>query len=497
MQKRASGIFLHITSLPSKYGIGDLGPWAYRFANLLIDSKQSYWQILPLTPTMPKYGNSPYSTCSSFAGNALLISPEQLIKEDLLPDSFREWRQKNSSKRINYIAVSNQKKELIKKAYGEFKKRFQDYSSEFENFCEMNSKWLDDHALFMAIYDKEEKPWYLWPSHLRNRDRRELNETKKQLRNLINQEKFVQFIFHKQWHKFKEFCKNIGLSIIGDLPFYVNYDSVDVWAHHELFKLNQNRGTDFVSGVPPDYFSEDGQLWGNPIYDWKQLTTTRYRWWIDRLQNSLIRCDKIRLDHFRGYLSFWEIPVGSKASEGSWVKAPSRDFFSTLGRYFPNQSFIAEDLGFITSDVREAIRTLGIPGMKVILFAFRGSSDNSHLPHNHSYNYVVHTGTHDTNTARGWFNEELGQNGRNQLEKYVGKEISDNEVSWEIIKLAMISPAFLSIIPIQDMLSLGSEARMNHPTTTNSNWEWRITADQVKNKAFENLGETTETFGRY
>lgn len=495
MGKRASGILIHITSLPSKFGIGDLGEWAYKFSNLLSEIKQSYWHILPLNPTSLDYGNSPYFSNSGFAGNPLLISPELLMNEKFLSNSIELINL--PSKYVDYKAVSKFKEVIIEKAYKSFNQKFNDYKIEFEEFCDENSKWLDDYALYKALRRVFNSPWYLWPNHLRDREKSALNEKRETLKDFINFEKFTQFLFFKQWFSLKEYCNKKGLMIIGDIPFYVSYDSVDVWINSEIFKLDENKRPLFVSGVPPDYFSAKGQLWGTPVYNWEQLKRMDFEWWIDRIKHNLKLFDLLRLDHFRGFLAYWEVPADSDtAINGEWIKTPSEEFFNTLIKHFPNLPFIAEDLGVITPDVIEVRDRFGILGMRVLLFAFNGSPNNPHLPHNHLKNSVVLTGTHDTNTVKGWFLEEATQEAKNMLFKYTGKVLSEENVSWEFIRLAMISVANLSIIPMQDILSLGSEARMNKPSSTSHNWEWRVTTEQLMSNELQRFKELTEIFGR-
>ncbi|MEM1524960.1 MAG: 4-alpha-glucanotransferase [Nitrososphaerales archaeon] len=492
--RRASGILLHITSLPSNFGIGDLGKWAYKFSNLLLEIKQSYWQILPLNPTSIEHGNSPYFSNSGFAGNPLLISPDLLINEKLLPNSFDKKSINLPSKYVDYKAVSKIKGMILMKAYKFFKDR-KDYNG-FEKFSIENSKWLDDYALYKALKRKFNKPWYLWPSDLRDRDKSALNEERKALKDFIDFEKFTQFLFFKQWFSLKKYCNEKGLKIIGDIPFYVSHDSADVWVNPEIFKLDKNKMPLFLSGVPPDYFSNKGQLWGTPVYNWDELERRNFEWWIERIKHNLKLFDLLRLDHFRGFLAYWEVPAYCDTAEkGKWIKTPSEEFFSKLIKQFPNLPFIAEDLGFITLDVEEAISKLGIPNMKVLLFAF-SNSNSSHLPHNHSKNSVVFTSTHDTNTVKGWFLNEATQEEKDRLFKYVGKKLSERTVSWEFIRLSMISVANLSITPMQDILSLGSEARMNKPSSLSNNWEWRLTIEQLISNKLQRFKELTEIFGR-
>lgn len=498
--QRASGVFLHLTSLPSDFGIGDLGPWSYRFADLLSKTNQHYWSILPLGPTSTQYGNSPYHATSAFAGNTLLLSPEILVEEGLLANEDIEPI-KQPFGRVDFKTVTTTKEKMKKKAYLNFTQnktsaiKVSEY--DFEKFCLENLSWLNDYALFSALEGVTEKPWYLWPSQLRDRDAKALAQKEAELKNNVDQEKFAQFIFSRQWSFLKEYCQTKEVAVFGDLPFYMSYDSVDVWVHPELFMLDNKKQPNYVGGVPPDYFSKSGQRWGNPTYNWRELEKTHFQWWISRIQRNLKLCDILRFDHFRGFTAYWQIPASFKtAKKGRWIRSPSKSFFKTLKWFFPNLPFVAEDLGLITSNVRENLSLLGIPGMKVLVFAFNGSLDNPNIPMNHTKNSVVYTGTHDTNTVKGWFIDEATCKEKELLFKCIGKKVSKNQVCREFIKLALSSNANLSIIPLQDLLSLGSEARMNHPAKPSLNWEWRLKSEQLTNKNFEEFKKLTEASGR-
>ncbi len=490
---RASGVLMSITSLPSDFGVGDLGPCALRFADLLSESKQSYWQVLPVTPT--GLGNSPYNPTSVFAGNTLLISPEILEREKLVPELPRARYAQASPIRANYSDALALKNEMIRKAYQRFKER-RDYG-EFEEFCLENSSWLESYALYIALKEEREEPWYLWPKGLRDREQDSLAEKGIKLKDAVDREKFAQYEFFKQWRSLKEYCHDLGIRLVGDLSFYVAGDSADVWSNREIFKLDTEEGPTFVGGVPPDYFSETGQLWGNPVYDWERLEAQGFGWWIQRIQQTLNLFDVARLDHFRGFVAYWEVPGHAKtAVSGRWVAAPWEAFLETIKSRFPSMPFIAEDLGIITPDVRAVMRRFDLPGMDVLLFAFDSGPDNPYLPKNHLPNSVVYTGTHDTNTVRGWFRDEAGPKQKKMLFEYLGKELSEEEASWEFIGLALNSKASLSIIPTQDVLSLGSIARMNRPSFAVGNWEWRATPEQIASDRFKRLGEETRSSQR-
>ncbi len=493
--ERSSGVLLHLTSLPTDFGIGDLGPSAYRFADLLLENGQAYWQILPLRPTSQFNGNVPYNSDSSFAGNPLLVSPELLAREGLLQD-VGDLRVPASS-RIDYDSVEISKGRMLERAYAAFRERFRDYQSEFEDFCVRERSWLDDYALFQSIKEASGQPWFLWPAPLRDRDPSALEEKGRALAGAVERTKFVQFLFYRQWDSLSGYCRGKGLRLFGDLPIYVSYDSADVWAHPGLFKLDSAKRPLFISGVPPDYFSETGQLWGNPVYDWEAHRTTGFSWWMDRIRQNLRGLDAMRLDHFRGLVGYWEVPAGeTTAVRGRWVTTPSDEFFGELRRRFPEMPFIAEDLGVITDDVKEAIRKLGLPGMRVLIFGFSGGVDNPNKLFNHTQNSVVYTGTHDNNTARGWFVREATPAEKAELACYTGKEVSEENVSWEMIRLALISVSSLCIIPMQDILSLGEDARMNRPASPSHNYEWRLMPGQMEAGGLRRLGEMCAVFGR-
>ncbi len=482
MDKRTSGVLLHITSLPGKYGIGDFGPQAYRFADFLSKAKQSYWQILPLNPPHGRMNISPYNCLSAFAGNTSLISPELLyksgyLKKNDIADSFR-------AKIFNKLLESN---------------KLRKERASFENFCIENKYWLDDYALFTGLSQYfQTTDWSKWPKAIRDRNYAALKEANELVKTDCEKEKILQYIFFKQWFALKKYCNKLGIEIIGDMPIYVAYQSSDVWANPEIFKLDRSKKPAFKSGVPPDFFSKTGQLWGNPVYNWKVIKENGYKWWIERTRQNLKLYDIFRIDHFRGFVKFWQIPGNDKnAVRGKWIKGPGEDFFKTLYKRFPSAQIIAEDLGLITPDVRELLKKLGLPGMKVLHFAFSDTSGkNTYLPHNHIENCIVYTGTHDNNTTLGWFKNDLSTRQKNALIEYLGHEVSGNEVSWEMIRIAMSSVAKTAIIPMQDLLNLGTEARMNHPAKIIGNWNWRMKQNQINIKLANQLAKITELYGR-
>ena len=496
--QRASGILMHLISLPSHFGIGDMGPYAYQFADMLYDSGQTLWQVLPLTTTSIDCGNSPYTSNSAFAGNKLLISPELLAKEGLLNEvTFKNASSCFENNFIDYLQVRRVKNELLSKAYKTYCENPADCKTEFEIFISKNSYWLDNYALYSALRETIGLPWYLWPESLRDRSPQVLREKRQNLEGMIEFEKFIQFLFFKQWISLKRYCNEKGIKIVGDLPFYVSYDSADVWSKPELFKLDVDKKPLFVSGVPPDYFSATGQLWNHPIYNWEKHNETHFEWWETRINRCLGFYDLMRIDHFRGLLAYWEIPVNEKtAVNGKWVATPSDAFFSMLKNRFPSLPFIAEDLGVITDDVRQVLDTLQLPRTYVLVFAFDGVQNNAHLPHNHKKNSVVYTGTHDTNTVRGWFNKDANQTVRNTLKNYLGKTLSESDVSWEFVKMAESSNSKFCIIPVQDLLSLGSEARLNNPASSVNNYLWKLNDKQFFNIPLSALNEITAASGR-
>ncbi len=498
MDRRASGILLHITSLPSPFGIGDLGPEAYRFADFLFQTKQSYWQVLPLTPTDLACGNSPYSSPSAHAGNPLLISPELLFESGLLKKESLVNPPPFPKERCDYASVTSYKLDLLHRAYRAFKKERKGRET-FESFCDEHKGWLEDFALFAAVKKRlKGKAWEDWEEGFRNRDEEFLEKTRRGLQEEIEEEKFYQHLFFSQWRLLKTYCNQRGIRLIGDIPIYVNYDSADVWAHPEIFNLDETKKPLGVAGVPPDYFSKTGQLWGNPTFRWDHLRLTGYRWWIDRISHNLRLFDILRLDHFRGFVGFWEVPYGeTTAVNGYWVEAPANDFFTSLLKRFSAHSFIAEDLGIITSDVKEVMNRFGFPGMRVLQFAFgQDSPTHPYLPHNFIPHTVVYTGTHDNNTARGWIEKEANLLEKKRVFRYLGREVPSEQFPIELIRLGMMSVANTVIIPMQDILGLGEEARMNTPATPSGNWEWRLLPDQLTPSHGERLLEWTETYGR-
>jgi len=495
-QYRASGLLLHVSSLPSPYGIGDVGPEAIKWIDRLHEAGQSWWQALPLGPT--GYGNSPYQPLSSFVGNGLLISPDWLIEDGLLtadecaPPSFPKTG-------VDYGTVIPFKHRLLERAWMNFSAgACPALKTVFEQFYQDQAHWLEDYALFRVLKVRYRGACYLeWPAELIQRLPAALAGARRDLASQIDQVRFAQFLLFRQGERLKKHASTKGVRLIGDLPFFVSPDSSDVWANPEFFLLDDRHRPRFVAGVPPDYFSSQGQLWGNPVYNWDALRRTGYRWWIDRIRSLLAHVDVIRLDHFRGFAAAWHVPVGATtAQSGQWVPGPGADFFSAGKRELGVLPFIAEDLGLITPDVYALRDQFCIPGTRVLQFAFDGYSDNPYLPHNYVSNTVVYTGTHDNPTSREWY-EELPAYQRQNLWRYLNSpEGESGQVSWELMRLAWSSVAALAIAPLQDLLNLGPEARMNVPGQAEGNWSWRCTDEMLSAPAFHSLRELTRSSNR-
>ncbi len=488
---RSSGILLHVTSLPSRHGIGDLGPSSFSWVDQLHDAGQGWWQALPLGPT--GYGNSPYQSLSSFAGNGLLISPEALISEGLLDAS--DCASHFPSDRVDYDCVIPFKEGLLEKAWRRFwSGERRDLRPPYEEFCATQGSWLEDYAFFRALKNKFDNSYYLeWPEDLIQRKPAALTKARRELTREIDRFRFEQFLLLRQADRIKEYAHAKGISLIGDIPFFVSPDSSDAWANPELFLLDERRKPRFVAGVPPDYFSAKGQLWGNPVYNWDALRSTGYRWWIDRIRTLLGHVDVIRLDHFRGFAAAWHVPAGANtAQSGEWVTGPGSSFFQELARELGRFPFIAEDLGTITEDVTLLRDQFQVPGTRVLQFAFDGHTDNPYLPHNFVSNTVAYTGTHDNPPTREWF-ELLPDSQKETLSSYLKRKLNNcAEAAPALVDLAWSSAAALSVAPLQDVLDLGVGSRMNVPGRTGGNWCWRVTEEMLSTTAFEWLREVTE-----
>ncbi len=461
---RKSGILLHITSLPGKYGIGTLGKEAFDFIDFLNDSEQKIWQILPIGPT--GYGNSPYQTYSAFAGNPLLISLEKLMKEGLI-DKINSNENFNPQK-VEFNKVIPFKEKILFQAFENFDLK----NKNFIQFCNNEKYWLDDYSLFMALKKYfENKPWTEWDKDIRNRKKESILTYEKNLFASINFYKFTQYVFYKQWSELKKYANSKNVEIVGDIPIFVAFDSADAWANTNIFDLDENNNPKNIAGVPPDYFSSTGQLWGNPLYNWKNLEANNFHWWILRIKKMLSFFDIIRIDHFRGFESFWAVPFGSEnAINGKWIKAPGKKLFTEIKKQLGELPIIAEDLGIITKEVENLRDEFDFPGMKILQFAFDSGPDNAYLPHNFIKNCVVYTGTHDNDTTLGWYNKLTTQH-KKSVDDYIN---SNDDICWRMIKLAWNSKANIAIAPLQDFLCLDSNSRMNVPGKADGNWEWRF-----------------------
>lgn len=491
---RASGILLHPTSLPSEFGIGDFGPIAFQFVDFLVETRQTYWQILPLGPT--GYGDSPYQSFSAFAGNTNLISPEKLVEDRLLTEEDINQKPDFPRDRIDYGKVYEWKNSILPKAFERFRgEKNEDFGEEFESFCAQEAAWLEDYAFFRAAkLSHDHKAWYEWEKPLRLRQERALKQAQKNLHEQIEEQKFFQFLFFRQWSKLKAYANEKGVKIVGDVPIFVALDSADVWCNQDKFKLKKDGSPKVVAGVPPDYFSKTGQLWGNPIYEWRQMQKNNFGWWISRIKHTLKTVDVARIDHFRGFAGAWEVPGGDETAEnGKWVDVPGRELFEAVKDAVGDLPFWAEDLGVITDDVRQLRDLFGFPGMKILQYAFGGDPKNEFLPHNYIQNCVAYTGTHDNETSVGWFNSQHGYE-RFYCLKYLNSNA--HAIHWDFIRAAWSSVADTAIAPMQDILGLGNEARMNLPASSSGNWNWRFRAEAVTKEIIEKLREMTEIYGR-
>jgi 4-alpha-glucanotransferase len=485
---RAAGIFLHPTSLPSKFGIGDLGEAAYTWIDLLSTSKQLFWQVCPLGPT--GYGDSPYQSLCSFAGNWLLLSPEKFFELELLTRQELDAFPTLPEEKVDFGRVIAEKEKLFEKAF----ERFVD-TKEFEEYCDRERYWLDDFALFKVIKERQgNKSWVEWEAPLKLRFPAALEEVAASERRAIRYQKFQQFMFHTQWTALRAYAKSKGVRIIGDVPYFVAFDSSDTWASPELYELDESGNPLRVAGVPPDYFSQTGQLWGNPLYQWDNMRQDGYAWWIKRVRKSLELVDYLRLDHFRGFESYWAVPAGSAtAVKGTWERGPGFDFFAALKNALGAIPIIAEDLGEITHGVEELRRKVGLLGMKVLQFAFDGELDNPYLPYNVAPDSIMYTGTHDNDTSCGWFTS-LDEEDRRRVIRYLG--CSHDDFIERFLRLAYSSPSRLCMIPAQDLLGLPEGNRMNTPGKENDCWTWRMLPRYLAEKYFAPVGDYTTIYGR-
>ena len=489
---RESGILMHITSLPGSCGVGTMGKNAFAFVDFLKKAGQSMWQILPLTPT--GYGDSPYQSCSTYAGNHYLIDLPMLVEEGLLKEAELtaiDWCSR--SDKVDFGTLYNNRMRVLRRAYS----RFRDNNEECAKFRAQNDSWLPDFAHFMALKDQfNGKPWYQWEDGLKYREPKAMEESFCALADEIQFYCFVQYLFYKQWNALRAYAHENGIRIIGDVPIYVPYDSVEVWKNPENFQLDDTLTPTDVAGCPPDAFSEDGQLWGNPLYRWDKMAAEGYGWWLDRLAAAGRLYDVVRVDHFRGFEAYWAVPFGaSTAKNGKWIKGPGMDFIGTVKETLPHIRFIAEDLGFLTQEVLDLRDESGFPGMKVLGFAFDSREPSEYLPYQYPRNSVCYTATHDNMTTRQWF-ETASADAVAYAREYMGLTKEEGDV-WGTIRTAMASVSDLCVIPMQDLLNLGGEARMNFPgTMTDANWTWRAGTEVLDPALAERLYKLTKLYGR-
>ena len=491
--KRSSGILMHISSLPGKYGIGTLGKEAFEFIDFLNEAGQTYWQVLPLGHT--SYGDSPYQCFSAFAGNPYFIDFDNLREEGFLKiEDYENIDFGEDRVKINYSKLFKNKMKILKKAYENSKEI---NKKEIEIFREKNKFWIEDYAFFMALKEKFSLvSWQNWDEKIRLRDSKTLYEYKEILNEEINYWIFLQYNFFKQWNKLKNYANKLGIKIIGDIPIYVAEDSVDVWSNPKIFLLDNNKRPIKVSGCPPDAFSKTGQLWGNPIYNWAYLEKTDYYWWVERVRQSLSIYDVLRIDHFRGFESYWEIPYGDKtAINGKWVKGPGIKLFNAIKEKLGEVNIIAEDLGYLTKEVIDFRNKTGFPGMKVLQFAFDSQGDSYYLPHNYINNSIAYTGTHDNDTVRGWFEVTGNKEDIKYAINYL-RLTEEEGYNWGMIRGAWSSVSNISIALMQDFLNLGNEARMNFPSKSEENWMWRAKKEDLTNELAKKIYEITKIYRR-
>ncbi len=491
---RMSGILLHPSSLPGPDGIGDIGPEAYEWVNFLVQSGCNLWQLLPLGPT--GYGDSPYQCFSAFAGNPYLISSILLIDEGLLLLEDLQDRPDFSAKSVDFGPVIQWKLKLLDRAYNNFiQNQPKEITERFQQFINQEQDWLLDFALFMAIKDVNGGlSWDHWDDGLRKRDRKALEKFQTQNKTLIESHMFKQFLFFTQWTDLKNYANSQGIEIIGDIPIFISFDSSDAWSNPDLFYFDEDLKPSVVAGVPPDYFSATGQLWGNPLYRWDVHKKDRYKWWIKRIKATLKLFDFIRLDHFRGFVNYWEVPAGNKTAEiGRWLPGPGADFFEVLQNELGVLPIIAEDLGEISKEVYKLRDQFDLPGMKICQFAFSTDPDDPFLPHNYPVNCVAYTGTHDNDTVLGWY-LSAPEKEKDFCRKYLAR--SGENISWDLIRVIWSSVAKITIAPLQDFLSLGNEARMNYPGRASGNWSWRVLPQQINSELAQRINELNFLYSR-
>lgn len=501
--RRRAGVLLHITSLPGAWGLGDLGSEAFRFVDWLVCARQSIWQILPLGP--PGCGASPYQSFSAFAGNTLLISPEQLVTDGLLEPGDLEDCPQSACDRVNFESIGPWRERLLRLAWTRFNKRPEEDRRPLWEFGSQHAWWLDDYALFMALHSRfPGNDWTAWPRELRTREPHALHSAKHELADAFGFHQFGQYLFFRQWGALRRYANERGVQILGDVPIFVAHNSADVWARQDLFQLDEEGRPSVVAGVPPDYFAKTGQRWGNPLFRWDRIADQGYAWWIDRIRCTLQCVDMLRVDHFRGFESYWEIPADSKtAINGRWVPGPGAALFHALEARLGRLPIIAEDLGLITAEVEALRDSLGLPGMRVLQFAFADESRMScHWPHTYVKNCVAYTGTHDNETSRGWYEAGPAENQTEeqcQLERQRAREYLNcdgSKIAWDLVRAIHASVANTCVIPMQDLLGLDASHRMNTPGTPTGNWRWRLDRDLVTPELTVRLKKLTEIYAR-
>lgn len=504
MFERSSGILMHISSLPSEYGVGDFGKKAYEFVDFLNETGQKLWQILPLGPT--GYGDSPYQSYSSFAGNFIFIDMEEFVREGyIVEDKLLGLKVINYDDNLDYEQVKKEKGKLLEEVFETFLKKVEHDSllkQSYEDFKKENAYWLEDYSLYMVLKDKfNGLPWQQWrkvyKNKIKNRFEKEIIVEKR-----LEYYRFMQYTFYKQWKRLKEYANSKGIKIVGDIPIFMATDSADTWSHPEIFQFTESRVPKRVAGCPPDYFSKTGQLWGNVLYDWKELKKQNYKWWIDRVKFCFETYDIVRIDHFRGFESYWSIKYGEKtAIRGHWEKGPGMELFRAIEKKLGKLPIIAEDLGLLTPQVKRLLKRSGYPGMKVLEFAFGGDKDNEYLPHRYEKNCVAYIGTHDNDTVVGWY-ESLDSETKYRCDEYLKKWLQEigrnywNPIEWRSIETLWSSEAQITIVQMQDLLGLGSFSRMNTPSTVGINWKWRMQEKDLTTEIVERLKEITKTFER-